>query len=209
MLTVKVILILLGGYLLGSIPSGVWIGKLFYKKDIRNFGSGNMGTTNAFRVLGKRAGIVVFLMDMLKGSAAVALAIILHAPFNPLLAGIAAIIGHVFPLFANFKGGKAVATSAGALLVYNPVLFVIGCALFAVTLYLTSMVSMASLTCFVVVTILAFLMHDYFLGVIGLLVTIFVFIRHRQNIKRIENGAENMVSFGLGYHRRQQEHKEK
>lgn len=209
MLTVKVILILLGGYLLGSIPSGVWIGKLFYKKDIRNFGSGNMGTTNAFRVLGKRAGIVVFLMDMLKGSAAVALAIILHAPFNPLLTGIAAIIGHVFPLFANFKGGKAVATSAGALLVYNPVLFVIGCALFAVTLYLTSMVSMASLTCFVVVTILAFLVHDYFLGVIGLLVTIFVFIRHRQNIKRIENGAENMVSFGLGYQRRQQEHKEK
>ena len=89
------------GYLLGSIPSGVWIGKIFYGKDVRQFGSGNMGTTNTFRVLGKKAGIIVLLMDMFKGTLAACLPALFHSNANVLLIGLAAIIGHVFPIFAN------------------------------------------------------------------------------------------------------------
>ena len=117
---IKIILMLIIGYLLGSIPSGVWIGKIFYNKDIRNYGSGNMGTTNTFRVLGKKAGIVVLLMDMLKGTITACLPFIFHVNVSVLLIGLSAILGHVFPIFAGFRGGKAVATSVGVLLVYNP-----------------------------------------------------------------------------------------
>ena len=112
----KIFGLLIVAYLIGSIPSGVWVGQLFYQKDIRNFGSGNMGTTNTFRVLGKKAGIVVFILDILKGTLATLLPIIFHLTINPLWFGLAAILGHTFPVFAKFKGGKAVATSAGMLL---------------------------------------------------------------------------------------------
>ena len=107
-------------YLLGSIPSGIWIGKYFYHTDIRTYGSGNSGTTNTFRVLGKKAGTIVLIMDMLKGSAATLLPIWLGAEIHPLLAGVVAALGHTYPLFAGFKGGKAVATSGGIILAYNP-----------------------------------------------------------------------------------------
>ena len=95
---IKIILMLIIGYLLGSIPSGVWIGKIFYNKDIRNYGSGNMGTTNTFRVLGKKAGIVVLLMDMLKGTITACLPFIFHVNVSVLLIGLSAILGHVFPI---------------------------------------------------------------------------------------------------------------
>lgn len=110
-------------YLLGSIPSGIWIGKYFYQTDIRKYGSGNSGTTNTFRVLGKKAGSIVLIMDMLKGSAATLLPIWLGVEIHPLLAGVVAALGHTYPLFAGFKGGKAVATSAGIMLAYNPLFF--------------------------------------------------------------------------------------
>ena len=103
----KLILLLILAYLLGSIPSGVWIGKLFFKKDIRQHGSGNTGTTNTFRVLGKTAGIVVLLMDILKGTLATCLPMIFHlSGINPLWFGVCAILGHTFPIFAGFKGGS-------------------------------------------------------------------------------------------------------
>lgn len=120
----KIVILLLVAYLLGSIPSGVWIGKLFFKKDIRQFGSGNTGTTNTFRVLGKPAGITVLLMDILKGTLATSLPYLFGLQgVNPLFFGVAAVLGHTFPIFANFKGGKAVATSAGMLLAYSPTFF--------------------------------------------------------------------------------------
>ncbi len=126
----KTILLLFIAYLLGSIPSGVWIGQLFFKKDIRQFGSGNTGTTNTFRVLGKSAGVIVLLMDILKGTLATCLpAIFSVTTINPLWFGVCAILGHTFPIFAKFKGGKAVATSAGMLLGYNPIFFFIYSAL--------------------------------------------------------------------------------
>ena len=103
----KIVILLAVAYLLGSIPSGVWIGKLFYGKDIRQFGSGNSGTTNTFRVLGKPAGIVVLLMDILKGTLATLLPTLFHLDnVNPLWFGVFAILGHTFPVFAGFKGAK-------------------------------------------------------------------------------------------------------
>ncbi|WP_050612201.1 glycerol-3-phosphate 1-O-acyltransferase PlsY [Ligilactobacillus agilis] len=201
----KIILMLVIGYLLGSIPSGVWIGKIFYGKDVRQFGSGNMGTTNTFRVLGKKAGIIVLLMDMLKGTLAACLPALFHSNANVLLIGLAAIIGHVFPIFAGFKGGKAVATSVGVLLIYNPLFFGISWAIFLITLYLTSMVSVASMLGFALTAIISLFFGDWILIIVAFALTIFVFIRHWGNIERIKNGTESMVPFGLGYSRRQKQ----
>lgn len=200
---IKIILMLIIGYLLGSIPSGVWIGKIFYNKDIRNYGSGNMGTTNTFRVLGKKAGIVVLLMDMLKGTITACLPFIFHVNVSVLLIGLSAILGHVFPIFAGFRGGKAVATSVGVLLVYNPLFFTIAWAIFIITLYISSMVSVASMLGFTLVSIISLFFNDRVLTIVAIVLTIFVFARHSKNIERIKNGTENMVPFGLGYRRRQ------
>ena len=200
---IKIILMLIIGYLLGSIPSGVWIGKIFYNKDIRNYGSGNMGTTNTFRVLGKKAGIVVLLMDMLKGTITACLPFIFHVNVSMLLIGLSAILGHVFPIFAGFRGGKAVATSVGVLLVYNPLFFTIAWAIFIITLYISSMVSVASMLGFTLVSIISLFFNDRVLTIVAIVLIIFVFARHWKNIERIKNGTENMVPFGLGYRRRQ------
>ena len=205
----KIPVMLVIGYLLGSIPSGVLIGKIFYGKDVRDYGSGNMGTTNTFRVLGKEAGIVVLLMDSLKGTLAALLPYFFHSSANPMLIALSAIIGHVFPIFAGFKGGKAVATSAGALLVYNWKFFLLAWAIFLITILLTSMVSMASMVGFTIITIVSFFFGDPVLIGVAVVLTIFVFIRHWKNIERIKNGTENMVPFGLGYWLRQRKEKKK
>eukprot|EP01034_Spumella_vulgaris_P011448 gene11448-14567_t len=125
---VWLVLFLLLGYLLGSIPSAVWIGKIFFKKDVRQFGSGNAGATNTFRVLGKTAGTVVLAMDILKGFFAVQLphwaGVGFHTPGGmddfAMLCGIAAVLGHLYPVFAGFKGGKGVATALGIVLAASP-----------------------------------------------------------------------------------------
>lgn len=200
--TFKIVLMLIIGYLIGSIPSGVWVGKLMYGKDIRNYGSGNMGTTNTFRVLGKKAGTIVLLMDMFKGTLAALLPYFFHSNVNVLLIGLSAIIGHVYPIFAGFKGGKAVATSVGVLLVYDPLFFVIAWAIFLITLYISSMVSVASMVGFLLITIVSLFFKDLLLSGVAIALTIFVFIRHYGNIERIKNGTENMVPFGLGYKHR-------
>lgn len=193
-------------YLLGSIPNGLIIGKLFYHKDIRQFGSGNIGTTNTFRVLGKKAGIMVFTLDVLKGAIPTAIAGALHTPINPLFIGIFAALGHAFSIYLHFTGGKIVATSAGILLGYHPILFFVGATIFLITLYLTSMVSVGSLTVLTVMTITALGLQDWTLGIIGILITSLSFYLHRSNIKRILNHNENMVKFGLGYQRRLRKH---
>ncbi|MFT9286902.1 MAG: glycerol-3-phosphate 1-O-acyltransferase PlsY [Liquorilactobacillus nagelii] len=202
-MNLKIFEMLVIAYLLGSIPSGVWIGRLFYHKDIRQYGSGNMGTTNTFRVLGKKAGMVVLLLDMLKGTLAACQPYLFHVSINVLIIGCAAVAGHVFPLFARFRGGKAVATSAGILLAYNPVFFLIAWVIFLTTLYLTSMVSIASMVGMTLITILSLFFHDSILTIIALVLTIFVFYRHKGNLKRIHEGDENLVPFGLYYRRHQ------
>lgn len=205
----KTVLLLFVAYLLGSIPSGVWIGKIFYQKDIRQFGSGNSGTTNTFRVLGKPAGLIVLLMDVLKGTLATCLPAIFHlgATVNPLWFGVCAIIGHTFPIFAKFKGGKAVATSAGMLLGFSPVFFFYSCIIFALCLFITSMVSLSSMIAAVIITLSTFVLpyllpfvlpqHNWLLTIIAAGITLFIFVRHKDNITRIKNGTESRVPFGL------------
>lgn len=206
----KILLTFIIAYLIGSIPNGLWIGKFFYNKDLRMFGSGNMGTTNTFRVLGKKPGFVVFVLDISKGTIATLLPMFFHITnINPLYFGLCAILGHTFPIFANFKGGKAVATSAGMLLVYAPKFFVLSLIMFLLLVYITRMVSAASIISMIVVSIETFLLpkycpfilphYDTLLSIIAIILTIFIIIRHKDNIKRILNGTENKVPFGLFY----------
>ncbi|GAX02853.1 glycerol-3-phosphate acyltransferase [Secundilactobacillus pentosiphilus] len=207
----KLALLLLIAYLLGAIPNGVWIGKGFFHTDIRKAGSGNIGTTNTYRVLGPIAGTAVLILDLAKGTVATLLPVWFlnfhlsqHSPML-LLFGFMAILGHTVSIFDHFKGGKAVATSAGMLLAYNPLLFVIAATCFVSLIYLTSMVSLASMVSFTIITILCFVIQDWYLSALAVCLTIFVFWRHRTNLTRIMNGTENMVSFGLGNKRRQRQ----
>ena len=132
-------------YLLGSIPTGLWIGQIFFKKNLREYGSGNTGTTNTFRILGKTAGTATFAIDFLKGTAATLLPFFLHIEgVSPLVFGLLAVIGHTFPIFAGFKGGKAVATSAGVVLGFSPAFFVYLIIIFARMLYVGIMIYLAS-----------------------------------------------------------------
>ena len=184
-------------YLLGSIPSGIWIGKLFYGKDIRNYGSGNSGTTNTFRVLGVPAGIAVFIMDTAKGAIPVLLPLVLATSAHPLLFGLVAVLGHTFPIFAHFKGGKAVATTAGVGLGIYPVFVLIMAAVFATILFISSMVSLSSmLTVGIAILASLYIGDTIFTGTVVVLFLIIV-IRHKSNIKRILDGTESTVPFGL------------
>lgn len=192
------IIMIIIAYLLGSIPSGLWIGKYFYHQDIRQEGSGNIGTTNTFRVLGRRAGVVVLLMDVLKGTLAASQPYFFHSSVNPLLIGLVASIGHTCSIFDHFHGGKAVATSAGILLAYNPLLFLIAATIFISVILLTSMVSCASIIAVTTVFVIALVIHDHILAIIAGIITILIIWRHRSNIQRIIHGQESMVSFGLG-----------
>lgn len=198
----ELISLLLLAYLLGSIPSALWVGKLFYNTDIREHGSGNLGATNTFRVLGKKAGLAVTVLDILKGTAAV---LLLTLPFfnghgiHPLIPGILSVIGHMYPVFARFKGGKAVATSGGVLLGYNWLAFVILFLTFLLVLKLTKMVSLTSM----IVAVVGFLYSifyyvrtgDFYLMIMIGLFGIFIFYRHRANISRIKAGTEPKVKW--------------
>ena len=181
-------------YLLGSIPSGLWIGRKFFQIDIRQHGSGNLGATNSFRILGKKAGTIVLLMDLLKGSISVLLLkqMDLHGG-SPLIIALFAVIGHTYPLFANFKGGKAVATFAGVILAYQPVLFLIGLGIFILTLAISKMVSFTSMLTISIGVLLSLYFQDMVLTTIALLADIFIIYRHRTNIQRILNGTEAKV----------------
>lgn len=181
-------------YLLGSIPSGLWIGRKFFQIDIRQYGSGNLGATNSFRILGKKAGTIVLLMDLLKGSISVLLLkqMDLHG-ISPLIIALFAVIGHTYPLFANFKGGKAVATFAGVILAYQPVLFLIGLGIFILTLAISKMVSFTSMLTISIGVLLSLYFQDIVLTTIALLADIFIIYRHRTNIQRIFNGTEPKV----------------
>ena len=181
-------------YLLGSIPSGLWIGRKFFQIDIRQHGSGNLGATNSFRILGKKAGTIVLLLDLLKGSISVLLLkqMDLHG-ISPLIIALFAVIGHTYPLFANFKGGKAVATFAGVILAYQPVLFLIGLGIFILTLAISKMVSFTSMLTISIGVLLSLYFQDMVLTTIALFADIFIIYRHRTNIQRILNGTESKV----------------
>lgn len=194
-----ILLPLILAYLLGSIPSALWVGKLFYKTDVRTKGSGNLGATNTFRTLGAKAGIAVTILDILKGTAATMIPLYIDTSIHPLVFGVIAVIGHMFPVFAKFKGGKAVATSGGILLGYQWPLFLLAVAVLLIALKITKMVSLSSIILAVVAVIYTviytFYSEDYpFLMVIIILAS-FIIYRHRANIARIKAGTEPKIKW--------------
>lgn len=192
------ILLIVLAYLIGSIPSGLWIGKLFFQKDIREHGSGNLGATNAFRVLGLLPGSIVTAIDILKGTLATLLSLVFHLHVDHhlyLLTGIFAIIGHSFPIFAGFKGGKAVATSAGIILGYAPLLFIAVIIVFLITLKISKYVSLSSMITAVIALLLSVFAKDWVLSLLIACIAIFVIYRHRTNIARIKNGTEPKITW--------------
>ena len=185
--------ILIWSYLLGSIPNGLIFGKLIWHKDLRQFGSKNIGATNAWRVLGRQAGILIFLLDFLKGALSVKLAeIFIGDAWAMICAGILAILGHTFSIFLKFHGGKGVATGLGVIAMMMPkvtaIVFLIWLAIFIVTRY----VSVASIIAAASTPILAFIFDEPKEFVLfGLAAALFIIFRHRENILRLKAGTEN------------------
>ena len=189
-------ILIIAAYLLGSFPSALVIGKTFYQKDIRQYGSGNLGSTNAFRVLGKKGGTIVFILDVLKGGLAVLAAMYLGATIHPLIISMFALIGHIYPIFANFKGGKAVATSAGIILFYSPLLFITLVIIFVISLKIWKMVSLSSTIISIAAVLIVWFGHyDLTAKIMFTLFAAMIIIKHIPNYKRILNGTENKVSF--------------
>lgn len=190
------------GYLFGSIPSALIIGKVFYKVDIREHGSGNLGGTNAGRTLGSKAGIIVIAMDALKGTIAMLIASMFDMN-TVIYAGFFATIGHCFPIFANFKGGKAVATAVGYLLgvslliTKQPLLqFVLPVIIFLVVLYLSKMVSLASIIAIPSAAVIMLLtQNDVKVSIATAIIAAIVVVRHRNNIERILNKTERKITW--------------
>ncbi|MFS0560453.1 glycerol-3-phosphate 1-O-acyltransferase PlsY [Terribacillus sp. 179-K 1B1 HS] len=190
------VLFILLAYIIGSIPSALIVGKVGYNIDVREHGSGNLGATNTFRTLGKKAGTIVLIADILKGTIATILPVLFGFDLYLLVIGLGAVIGHVYPIFARFKGGKAVATSAGIILGVNALLFVIILASFIVVLLISKYVSLASMTAGVVGVIVSiFIAQDVILSIVLGLLAIFILYKHRQNIVRIIKREEPKASF--------------
>ncbi len=193
----EIALIVIVSYLLGSIPSGLIVGKAFYGIDIREHGSGNLGGTNTFRTLGKKAGIIVTAADILKGTLASSLPVMfgVEGQIDPLIAGMIAVVGHMYPVFAKFKGGKAVATSGGVLLACAPVMFLVMVVVFLLSLYITKFVSLSSIIASIVAVIYAVIAKEPLLIIVVSLLSLFVIYRHRANIKRIINKTEPKIKW--------------
>lgn len=210
MIDLKLILIFILAYLIGSFPTGVVIGKVFFSEDIREYGSGNIGTTNSFRVLGPFAGTFVLIADVLKGTLATSLPRLFHIrgpKYLLLISGGLAILGHTFSIFLKFKGGKAVATSAGLFLGYNLKFFGVCALIFLPLVFITSYVSLSSLIAVILIFIVTFFFHDIFLEVIVGCIMVILFIRHRSNINRLIHHQENIIPFGLWYWYKKRHHK--
>lgn len=181
-------------YLIGSIPTAYWYGKAVHKVDIREMGSGNSGATNSLRVLGKKAGIIVLLIDIFKGLIVVWIA--RFAGFSledQFIIGIAAVIGHLLPVFAQFKGGKGIATSFGIIVGINPYGAIICVLIFVIVVKFSKYVSLGSLLgafSFLIFSFFAYKDSSFIQLCCFLLFAILCFT-HRQNIKRLANGVEN------------------
>jgi acyl phosphate:glycerol-3-phosphate acyltransferase len=186
--------LLIIAYLLGSIPTALFVGKWLFQVDIRTLGSNNPGATNTIRVLGKKAGIIVLLVDVGKGALATYLPLLLHSNLDPLYAGLIAVIGHCFPIFAGFRGGKAIATTAGFLIVYNPVLFLITFLTFFVVIFLSKYVFFGSISVGVAMVIYSFFEEGYHTDLIFFLFLLLLFFLHRSNIRNYLNHTELKIN---------------
>ena len=191
-------------YLLGSIPSAVWLGRIFHKIDVREHGSGNAGTANTIRVLGWKTGIPVLLIDLAKGWTAATLPVIfnLAEPDSALLTnmqictGLTAIAGHIFPVFAGFRGGKGVATVFGVLLAVQPLLTLCCLGVFLVVFFLTGIVSVSSMSAGIAFPVLLFgFFHtpSEIFRFFAVFVAIALLVTHRKNIGRLIRGEESKL----------------
>lgn len=190
-------------YLIGSAPTSVWLGRVRYGIDVRQYGSGNAGATNTFRVLGKKAGIVVLIFDTLKGSFAVGFSFFLCSQFSEstdsaliiaILAGATAVLGHIFPLYVGFKGGKGIATLLGVMAVLHWQLTLICAGIFLITLLASKYVSLGSMLAALFFFGLQFLSEFYkapALLIFSGIVLAGVLLTHRANIQRLIAGSEN------------------
>lgn len=198
----KLFIAILFGYLFGSIPFALVIGKVFYKTDIREHGSGNLGGTNAGRTLGAKAGASVAALDVLKATIAMAITQLLFKDYL-IYAGFFATLGHCFPLFAGFKGGKAVSTAVGFLLgisifiTKQPLIhFVLPLAFFFLLLYLSKMVSLSAMVTLVLTTLLlTFTQNRMDVFAAFATVTLIVIYRHKENISRILKKEERKITW--------------
>lgn len=199
-------LLIIAAYLLGSIPSAVWVGRRFYGIDVREHGSHNAGTTNTLRVLGRKAALVVFAIDLLKGFAAVKLFLLVPSlseqPAFWLKLGLtaAAVAGHIFPVFARFRGGKGVATLAGAMLAINFPAVAICLGVFVIVLAVTHYVSVSSMTAGVLLPVVMWLVCRvkwpdvaFEEAMFGCMVAVLIVFMHRNNIRRLRAGEESKI----------------
>lgn len=214
------LMIIILAYLIGSIPTAVWVGSRFFGIDIRDYGSGNAGATNVYRVLGSRWGSLVMLVDMLKGILAVQLAWLLPAyvgqeiPFQNLqtILGMTAVLGHIFPIWAEFKGGKGVATVLGMVLGISPITAVSCVGVFAIVLYLTRFVSLSSILAsiaFPIFILVIFNVDNPLYRVFAIAVALLVVLTHQKNIGRLLRGEETKIPILKGRDRRKQKKQEK
>ena len=198
------IIIIPGAYLLGSIPTSVWLGRAIKGVDLREHGSGNAGATNAFRVLGKPIGSVVLLLDMLKGFLAVNLALLQHeiAPGTEawmilkIGLGLLAVVGHIFPVFAGFRGGKGVATITGVALAIHPFAALAAMGVYLLVFLLTRISALGSLIAVLTypMWILWVFQSEYLtIRIFSLVVVVLVLITHRSNILRLIHGEEKSL----------------
>jgi len=197
-------LLIIVAYLIGSIPTSVWVSKHFFGIDIRDYGSGNAGATNTFRVLGSKWGSFVMLVDVIKGVVATSLYLLLphyltnelHQTNFMLGLGLAAVLGHIFPIWANFKGGKGVATLLGMAVAIQPIVAACCIAVFLSVLFLTRFVSLSSVLAgiaFMVFILFVFNEQPTFYRIFAVMVALMVVLTHQKNIGRILKGTESKV----------------
>lgn len=195
-------------YLFGSIPTAVWIGQAFYGIDVREYGSGNAGATNTFRVLGKKAGIPVMLLDILKGWTATNLAFFIGLSVTgpehsiqyvnyQLALGIVAVMGHLFPVFAGFRGGKGIATLFGMILAVHLPSALLCVLIFVIVLLLTKYVSLSSISAGFTFTFSVIFIYQVSVKAIiiyGMCICILILVTHQKNIERLLRGKESKVN---------------
>ena len=209
MLNTEHILFLILAYLTGSFPSAVWVGRTFYNKDVREYGSGNAGATNTFRVLGKGAGIPVLLMDIFKGWLSVNYILLVSNSSQlssttffefQLAFGVAAVIGHLFPIYTGFRGGKGIATLLGLLIGLNAIAAIVAIVVFVIVFLISKYVSLGSILASLAFPFVVFVILDEkdinaSLELFSVFVPILTLITHQKNIERLIRGEENKVKF--------------
>jgi len=194
------LIFILIAYLIGSFPSGLVIGKVFFDTDIREHGSGNLGGSNALRVLGKKGGLTVYILDILKGGLAVLLAMNFQTDLHPLIIAIFSLVGHIYPLFAGFKGGKAVATAAGVVLFYTPITLFMIAIIFFGSLAIWKMISLSSVLSSIATFMITWInplsndnLADTVPRIIFTLFMVVIILKHIPNFKRMANGTEPRI----------------